>query len=80
MFAFYNSYKINMLVELCVSYYATFNGLVNGANGIFKASTAYCKKTIIWIMFQISKIGALTNEKYNHYYNINVEIFIYFNP
>jgi hypothetical protein len=28
--------KKDMLVELCVSYYATFNGLVNGANGILK--------------------------------------------
>jgi hypothetical protein len=25
-----------MLVELCVSYYATFNGIVNGANDILK--------------------------------------------
>jgi len=37
-----------MLVELCVSDYATSNGFVNGANGIFKTSTTYCEKTIIW--------------------------------
>jgi hypothetical protein len=43
--------KEDMLVELCVSYHATFNGLVNGINGIFKASTTYCEKPIIWIMF-----------------------------
>jgi len=55
-----------MLVELCVGNYATSNGLLNGANGIFKASTTYCEKTIIWIMFQKFKIGTLTKEKYNH--------------
>jgi hypothetical protein len=43
---------------------------VNGANGIFKASTTYCEKAIIWIMFQNSKIGTLTKEKYNHHYVI----------
>jgi len=48
-----------MLIELCVCNYAKFNGLVNGANGIFKGSTTYCKKTIIWIMFQ----NLNTNEK-----------------
>jgi hypothetical protein len=51
-----------MLVELCVGNYATFDGLVNGVDGIFKASTTYCEKTIIWIMFQNSKIGTLTRE------------------
>jgi hypothetical protein len=65
--------KIYVLVELCVGNYATSNGLVNGAYGIFKASTTYCEKTIIWIMFQNSKIGTLTREKYNHYYNNNIE-------
>jgi hypothetical protein len=33
-----------MLVELCASNYATFDGLVNGTNGIFKASTTYYEK------------------------------------
>jgi len=47
--------KKDMLVELCVNNYATSNGLVNGADHIFKASTTYCEKTIIWIMFQNSK-------------------------
>jgi hypothetical protein len=59
-----------MLVELCASNYAIFDGLVNGANGNFKASTTYCEKTIIWI--QKSKNKTLTKEKYNHYYN-NIE-------
>jgi hypothetical protein len=52
-----------MLVDLCVGNYATSNDLLNGANGIFKASTTYCEKTIIWIMFQNFKIGTLTKEK-----------------
>jgi hypothetical protein len=40
-----------MLVEFYAGNYATSNGLVNGVDGIFKASTTYCEKTIIWIMF-----------------------------
>jgi len=48
-----------MLAKLCVGNYATSNGLVNGVNDIFKTSTTYNDKTIIWIMFQNSKIGTL---------------------
>ncbi len=62
-----------MLVELCATNYATSDGLVNGTNGIFKASTIYCERTIIQIMFQNSKIRKLTREKYNHYYNNNID-------
>jgi hypothetical protein len=51
-----------MLVKLCVGNYVTPNGVMNGTNGIFKASTTYCEKTIIWIIFQNSKIGTLTRE------------------
>jgi hypothetical protein len=43
-----------MLVELCAGNYATFDGLVNEVDGIFKTSKTYCEKTIIsiiWIMF-----------------------------
>jgi hypothetical protein len=43
--------KIYMSIELCVGNYVTFDGLVNGIDGIFKTSTIYCEKTIIWIMF-----------------------------
>jgi hypothetical protein len=46
-----------MLVELCVGNYATYDGLVN------ITSTTYCDKTIIWIMFESSKIGTLTKIK-----------------
>jgi hypothetical protein len=49
-----------------------YDGLVNGVDDIFKTSTTYCDKTIIWIMFQKFKIGTLTKEKYNHYHS-NIE-------
>jgi hypothetical protein len=62
-----------MLVELCIANYAKSNGLVNGANDIFKGSTTYCEKIIIWIMFQNFKIETLTKEKYNHHYDNNIE-------
>jgi hypothetical protein len=65
--------KKDMLFELCVSNYATFDGILNGTNGIFKASTTYYAKTIIWLMFQNSKIGTLTRKKYNHFYDSNIE-------
>jgi hypothetical protein len=62
-----------MLVDLCASNYAMYDGFVNGIDGIFKASTTYCDKTIIWIMYQKNLITTLTREKYNHYYNDNIE-------
>jgi hypothetical protein len=36
-----------MLVEFCVRNYATSNGLMNGIDENFKASTTYYEKTII---------------------------------
>jgi hypothetical protein len=65
--------KKDMLIELCVSNYATFDGLVNAVDGIFKASTTYCEKTIIWIMFQKIIIGTSKRKKYSHYYDNNIE-------
>jgi len=44
-----------MLVELCVGNYATFDGLVNGSDGIFKASTIYCEKPLYGICLKFSK-------------------------
>jgi hypothetical protein len=35
-----------MLVELCIGNYTTFDGLVNGSDGIFKASTIYYEKPL----------------------------------
>ncbi len=71
----YNQYEYIYIcwLKLCAANYAMSNGLVNGINGIFQASITYCEKIIIWIMFQNSKIGTLTREKYNHYYDNNVE-------
>ncbi len=51
-----------ILVELCASNYTTYDGLVNGVDGIFKESTTCCDKTIIWIMFHNFKIGTLIRE------------------
>jgi hypothetical protein len=45
----------------------------SGVATIFKASTTYNNKTIIWIMFENFKIGILMREKNNHYYNDNIE-------
>jgi hypothetical protein len=40
-----------MVVESCVENYATYDGLVNGADGVFKTSTFYHNKTMVWILF-----------------------------
>jgi hypothetical protein len=40
-----------MVVELCARNYATYDGLVNGVDGVFKTSTSYHNKTIVWILF-----------------------------
>jgi hypothetical protein len=57
----------NMLIELCVGNYATLDGLVNGANGIFKyyieTSTS---KSFIWIYFENPRIG--NNKRVENYY------------
>jgi hypothetical protein len=66
--------KQNMLFELCVGNYATFDGLVNGANGIFKTSVSYHNKTKIWISFPNKKIGMLFREKSIHLYTKNIQL------
>jgi hypothetical protein len=45
-----------MLIKLCATNYVTSDGLVNGADGIFKASTTYCEKIIISIKLEHEKI------------------------
>jgi hypothetical protein len=62
-----------MLIELCNGNYATFNGLVNKVDGIFKTSAKYCEKITIWLMFQKKFIGTLTRKIYNHYYDNNIK-------
>jgi hypothetical protein len=49
-----------MLVKSYIDNYATSFGLVNGANGIFEASTTHINKTIIQILFQNFTIETLT--------------------
>jgi hypothetical protein len=51
-----------MLIEICANNHATSNGLANGLNNIFEASTTYDEKSIIWVMFQNYKIGILTSK------------------
>jgi hypothetical protein len=65
--------KQDMVVELCVGNYATYDGLVNGANGVFKISTSYHNKTIVWILFPNPKIRMLAKEKCTHLYTNNIQ-------
>ncbi len=55
--------KQNMVVEFCARNYATYDGLVDGANGVFKTSTFYHNKTMVWILFPNQKIEVLVKEK-----------------
>jgi hypothetical protein len=48
--------KQNMVIELCAKNYATYDGLVNGVDGVLKISTSYHNKTIVWILFPNPKI------------------------
>jgi hypothetical protein len=50
------NYKFTFYI---VGNYATYDGFVNGAENIFKASTTYNDKTIIRKIFQNFKIGIL---------------------
>jgi hypothetical protein len=47
--------KQSMVVELCVENYATYDGLINGVDSLFKTSTSYHNKTIVWILFPKKK-------------------------
>jgi len=49
--------KQDMVVELCARNHATYDGLINGANGVFKTSISYHNKTIVRILFPNQKIG-----------------------
>jgi hypothetical protein len=49
-----------MLMELCVSNYATLDGLINGANGTFQDYVENNRKPLIWIYFHNPQIGINT--------------------
>jgi hypothetical protein len=48
--------KQDMVVELCAGNIITYDGLINGVDGVFKTSTSYHNKTIVWILFPNQKI------------------------
>jgi hypothetical protein len=61
--------KKNMLVKLCVGNYSTHDGLVNGANGIFQASSKlHNSQEVIWILFNNLKSGQLIRIRNAHFY------------
>lgn len=55
--------KKDMLVELTHNY-ATSDGLVHGADGLFKSATSINNKTYVWIKFFNEKIG--TNARFTN--------------
>ncbi len=57
-----------MLIELCVGNYATFDGLVNGADNIFKNYTRTYSKSYMWIDFQNLQIGVNIRIEYAQLY------------
>lgn len=59
--------KKDMLVELCNNY-AIFDGLVNGADGLFKATSSHSNKSYIWINFFNTKVGNVTEHSNCHLY------------
>ncbi len=53
-----------MLVQLCVGNYSTHDGLINGLNGIFQASSKlHNSQEVIWILFNNPKSGQLIKNK-----------------
>jgi hypothetical protein len=62
-----------MLIELCAGNYAVSDGLINGADGLFKASTTYLDKSIMWILFSNIKVGTFIREKSSHLYTNEIE-------
>jgi len=53
-----------MLVELCVGNYATHDGLVNGAYGIFQGSIKiFNSQEFIWILFNNPKWSTHKNKE-----------------
>ncbi len=57
--------KQNMVVELYAGNYATYDGLVNGVDSVFKTSS-YHDKTIIWILFSNKKTWIIIHYSFSH--------------
>jgi hypothetical protein len=57
-------FKLKVLVELGVGNYATLNGFVNGADGIFQGSNKILNsQEVLWISCNNPKCGQLTRIK-----------------
>jgi hypothetical protein len=59
--------KKDMLIKLCNNYVIS-NGLVNGSDGLFKATTSCNNKSYIWIYIFNSKVGITTRFSNLHLY------------
>ncbi len=55
-----NCFFKKMLMELCVSNYATIDGLISGANGTFQDYIENNPKSLIRIFFHNPQIGINT--------------------
>lgn len=64
--------KQNMLVELIGGNYAINDGLVNGADGIFRLYTSGTPD-IVWIEFTDTTIGSKQCQTMHHLYRIGIE-------
>ena len=56
-----------MVVELC-SNYVICDGLINGADGLFKTSTMFNATSYVWIQFYNTKVGIATRFSHSHLY------------
>ena len=62
-----------MLVELYAGNYNTNDGLVNGAEGIFKSySSNNNRPDIVWIEFSDPEIWKQQRSKFKQLYDINI--------
>ena len=60
-----------MLVDLCSRYIDKKDGLVNGADGIFKTTSTYQNEDIMWILFPLQTIGTQARKNNKDAYTIN---------
>ena len=71
--------KKDMLVELCAGNHATHDGLVNGADGIFKDFTTTPER-LVWIDFGTPSIGVETRLKHINVYQHHSHIQNHWTP